>query len=578
MSRFANKWLVAMSAGGALALAGCGANTSPTVSQAQTTTPTAVTIALAPQTSPNWWFPVLSSSAYSDLNMQMNAMMYVPLIHISKTDGIDFSRSLAQSITTNATGKVYTIHLNRKYRWSNGKPVTSADVVFTYNILKATSSGSSTLPWAYGGAGTGGLPSRWQSVVAKGPYTVLVTLNSPSNPVWFEHNGLGQIQPVPESVWNKYPNDMTKELSYIKSVANSPGDSVYKVVDGPYHFAQAVPNQYWSFTKNAQYDGHKSSLSRVIFQYETSSSAEFAGLKSGTVQVGYLPASLWNARKKLTNDVFYPGYLFGFNYIQPNLSPHAPNGLGKVFDLPYVRQALEMGVPQQSIIKTFYHGYGVTETNPVPAQPPTQFTDPALSKPLFPFNPAAGKKLLQSHGWKDVNGVMTKNGVALKFTLLYVSGSNTDTSIVQLLKQDWAEEGVQVALSSEPFDTVLSTAQQSDPTKWNMAWWGGGWTYEPDYYPTGGAFYATSAGANQGGYSNSKMDTLIKASYLPGTPAQTLKALFAYESYAAQQTPVIWLPWTPGFNERARNLQGVQSTFNPITALIYPNWWTYSGK
>lgn len=569
--RVSFKLISAAAAVGAVSLAGCGSSSTPTTA---TKAPTSAVVALAPQTSPNWWFPVLSSSAYSDLNSQMNSMMYVPLIHISRTDGINYSRSLAKSISVNSNGTVYTIHLNPKYQWSNGKSVTSADVVFTYSILKATSSGSSSLPWGYGGAGTGGLPSRWQSVVAKGKDTVVVTLNTPSNPVWFEHNGLGQIQPVPAAVWDKYPNNMTKELKFIQSVANTPSASVYKVVDGPYHFSKAVPNQSWTFSVNSNYKGHMSSLKSVVYQYETSSSSEFAGLKTGQIQLGYLPASLWGSKSQLTKDVFYPGYLFGFNYIQPNLNPKAPNGLGPVFDHSYVRAALEMGVPQQSIIKTFYHGYGVQETSPIPSKPKTKFFDSALSKPLYPYNPSAGKKLLESHGWKDVNGVMTKNGVALKFTLLYVSGSNTDTSIVELLKQEWAREGIQVSLEKQPFDTVLSTAQQSDPTKWNMAWWGGGWTYEPDYYPTGGAFYATGAGANQGGYSNSNMNTLIKNSYKPGTSSQTLKSLYAYEKYAAQQTPVIWLPWTPGFNEHATNLKGTASTFNPITALIYPNRWT----
>lgn len=148
-----------------LIAAGCGTQSS-TSSPAL---PTTATIALAPQVSPNWWFPVLSSSAYSDTNLQMNALMYVPLLHISRTDGIDFSRSLAEKITHNADGTVYTIDLNPKYHWSNGQPVTARDVVFTWQILKATSSGASNLPWGYGGAGTGGIPTDWASVVAKIP-------------------------------------------------------------------------------------------------------------------------------------------------------------------------------------------------------------------------------------------------------------------------------------------------------------------------------------------------------------------------------------------------------------------------
>jgi peptide/nickel transport system substrate-binding protein len=72
------------------------------------------------------------------------------------------------------------------------------------------------------------------------------------------------------------------------------------------------------------------------------------------------------------------------------------------------------------------------------------------------------------------------------------------------------------------------------------------------------------------------MDTLIKNSYLPGTASQTLVRLNAYQAYARQQVPVIWLPWTANFNEHINSLKGTKSTFNPITAMIYPNHWSFT--
>ncbi len=553
---------------------GCGSVKSASNSPNSHST---VVIALPPQVSPNWFFPVISSADYGDANFEMNVMMYVPLVHISRTDGINYQRSLASSITANKTGTVYTVHLNPKYHWSNGKPVTARDVVFTWNILKATSTGASNLPWGYGGAGSGGIPARWANVVAQGSHTVVVTLNTPSNPEWFIHNGLGQIVPVPASVWDKHPHNMVQELQFIKSVADSPSASPYKIVDGPYHFSQMAANNFWSFVPNPRYAGHRSQIQKVIFQYETSPGAEFLGLKTGTIDVGYLPASMWKNHAQLTKDVMTTPYYFGFTYLEPDYNTKAPGGLGPTFRHLYVRQAMEMGINQPAIIQSLFHGYGVNETNPIPQKPQTIFYDPKLANPLYPYNPAAGKRLLEQHGWHLTNGVMTKNGVSLKFTLLYISGSNTVANLVQLIKNDWAQEGIQVTLQPGPFDQVLSTAQQTDPTKWAMAFWGtSSWTYEPDYYPTGGSFYLTGAGANQGGYSNPQMNTLIKNSYAPGSPSQTLKALDAYQAYAAQQLPVIWLPYTPVFDEHAINVHGTVKTFNPITTFVYPNLWTIS--
>ncbi|POB11485.1 peptide ABC transporter substrate-binding protein [Sulfobacillus sp. hq2] len=557
----------------ATAVTGCG-----TTSTASSSAPTTAVIALPVQTSPSWWFPVISSADYGDSNFQMNVMMYVPLIHISRTDGIDYKRSLAQSVTYNAQGTRYVITLNKKWHWSNGHPVTAQDVVFTWNVLKAASTGASNLPWGYGGAGSGGVPTRWTSVTAAGPDTVIVTLNTPSNPNWFIHNGLAQIVPVPASVWDKHPHNMLNELKYILSVANSPSNPVYHVVDGPYQFDQMKPNDFWSFTPNPSYDGHKSSLQKVIFQYESSAATEFLGLRKGTIQVGYLPTSEWNARHELTADKMTTPYQFGFTFLQPNYNVQAPGKLGPVFQKLYVRQALEMGIDQPAMIQAFFHNQGVLENDPIPSQPKTVFYDAQLSHLIYPFNPQRGKALLEQHGWHLHNGVMEKHGVKLAFTLLYVSGSNSAANIVQLVKQDWAQEGIQVSLQSGPFDQVLSTAQQSDPQKWNMAFWGtSSWTYEPDYYPTGGSFYLTGAGANQGGYNDRNMDRLILRSYAPGTPQQIRQALDAYLSYTAHQLPVLFLPYTPSFNEHATDIHGVVATYNPITTFMYPNHWTISG-
>ncbi len=136
---------------------------------------------------------------------------------------------------------------------------------------------------------------------------------------------------------------------------------------------------------------------------------------------------------------------------------------------------------------------------------------------------------------------MQRNGQKLAFPFLYMSASQTDTNVAQLLQQDWAKEGVQVTLRSLAFNQVIATASPSTPTKWTMASWGARWFYGSDYYPTGGGLYAT------GGSANSTMNTLIAQTYAPGTPAQEQQRLDAYQAYVAQQLPGLYLPESVGF-------------------------------
>jgi peptide/nickel transport system substrate-binding protein len=497
--------------GGSLLLAGCGTSSSAASAAAKSPHGNVALVALPVEVSPTWFFPVASSTAFSVYNTQMNSLMYVPLLHISKKDGIDYGRSLASNVTWNSTGTVYTITLNKKWKWSNGTPVTSADVVWTAKLMMAASaSNASSLPWGYGGAGIGGLPTRWQSVTAPGPDTVVVTLNQPSNPQWFLHNGLGQIVPAPKAVWDIH-KDMDNELAFIKSVANDPGSSYYDVVDGAFKFdaaASKTDSEYWTFVPNSQYDGHKASISKLIYIYESSNSSEFAALKLNKLDVGYLPFSLYTSRNELVDDKFSTIYPFGFNYLIPNFNAAAPDGFGKIISHQYVRQALEMGINQSGMVNALYYGHGTSGFSPIPAKPATQFYDSALSNSAS-FNPKAGEKLLEDHGWTLEHGVMTKGSQKLAFTLDYVSAVNVVTDQVQLMKQDWAQEGVQVTLESQPFNTLIADTNQAQGAHWQMVWWGGGWTYEPDYYPTGGGLFAASSASNYGGYNSPEMNTLI---------------------------------------------------------------------
>ncbi len=560
-----------------VSLAGCG-STAAHSTAAKSAGPlkggTAV-IALTSQQSPNWFFPLRSSVTDTVTNEQVELMMYKPLIAVNRHDQLDYARSLAKSITWNAAGDIYTIHLNPKWHWSNGTQVTSQDVVFAWQVMEAASTAKS--PWTFWGDGFGGFPSLWKSVKADGALTVVVTTNAPRNPAWFIRNGLGQIIPAPAAVWDKYPGNMTEELHYIASLANSPQNAAFKVVDGPYHFSSMDPDNYWSFVPNPHYDGHPSLLSKVDYQYESSPSSEFAALKTGTVNAGSLPPSLMASKSQLTSDTEVPEYTLGFNYIVPNENDKAPGGIGTALaELP-VRQALQMGIDQPAIIRDFYHGYAVEDDTTLAPLPQTAFFDPSLKTNPYPFNPTKGKVLLEKNGWHLVNGVMTKKGVALKFTLIYASGSNAGTDLAELLKSDWGREGVDVSLYSQPFDEVV-THGASNASSWAMIDWDqsvGGWTYGTGY-PSGGGLFASDGSENMGSYDSSTMNRLIQQSYASGTTAQTLQNLYAYEEYAAMHLPVLFIPDPAEILVHSKTLHGVAANFDPAGALFLPNHWWFS--
>jgi len=81
-----------------------------------------------------------------------------------------------------------------------------------------------------------------------------------------------------------------------------------------------------------------------------------------------------------------------------------------------------------------------------------------------------------------------------------------------------------------------------------MCWWGGGWVYAPDYYPTGEPLLAKTGSNDVGGYSNPAMTALIV-----GTTQGS--KLTAYARYAAQQLPVLYEPVVAATTEVGRSVK-----------------------
>ncbi len=565
-----------------LALAGCG-TTSNTSTPPPSTKPQkggTVVMALPADTNVNWYFPLMNGLDDSLYNAYVQNLMYKPLISLHSNGAVDYQRSLASSIKPNAAGTQYVVTLHKGFTWSNGHPVTAKDVVFTWNLIKAASASNAPSPWPYVGAGTGGIPTNVKSVVANGSDQFTVTLNQPTNQEWFIYNGLAQFTPLPQSVFDKYPTNMTQELTWLGKVATDPTSSAYNVVDGPFKMTSAVSSQKWTFVPNPTYGGHKPYVSKLIFQYETSGNAEFAALKTGQIQVGYLPNSLWGSRAALNanynltveNELAYGDVLVNMNQGNSKASLNALGGVGNIFKNLYVRQAMQMGIDQNAINTASFHGNAVTEAGILPSKPASIFFDPKL-KTLYPYDPAKGAQLLKSHGWHEVNGVMTKGSQQLKFQLVYSSGAQSFVQEATLLKQGWAKEGIQVSLKAEPFSTIVGLTNN----QWQMEDYGGiDWGGS---YPTGaGLFGKPGVGLNNQGYYNPTMAHLIALTHQPyATKQQSLQALYNFQAFVAQDLPVLWVPWPPQYNEVAKTVHiGNKYVQNPFTSGIAPNYWWVS--
>ena len=568
------------------------------------------TFALPPNTVPNWIWPLTPIGNFSVINAGVfQELMYRPLYWFGDSKGgpgLNPDRSLAELPAYSDGGRTVTIKL-KPYAWSNGEQVTAANVLFWINMEKAEKAN-------YAGYVPGQFPDNVQSATAVDDSTVVLKLDRAYSEQWFTYNELGQITPMPKA-WDvtapgtpggcsasmaacpavyKFLSAQAKDLS---TYATNP---IWQVVDGPWRLETFKTDGHVAFVPNPKWSGSpKPSLKKVVLAPFTTDAAEFNVLRAGqTLDVGYLPTSDVTQAKPAgeapdkaganplsSRYTLSPLFLYGVNYFPLNFGNPT---VGPIFAQLYFRQALQSLVDQKSIITAAAKGYGVPTTGPIPLYPDSPLVSDLERQNPYPFDLDAAKNYLTSHGWNIVPGGTSScahpgsgptecgagiaAGQKLEFDLQYASGQQTVDTAMQSLKSNAAKVGIQLRTSTAPFNSIIGLAVPCSGSKctWQLANWGGGWVYAPDYYPTGEDIFGTGASSNVGSYSDKAMDALMRDT----TIRSGVEPMQAYEDALARALPVIWQPnYTYSLTEVANGLSGVtpQNPFGTIT----PEDWHY---
>jgi peptide/nickel transport system substrate-binding protein len=431
-------------------------------------------------------------------------------------------------------------------------------------------------------------------------------LNNTYSSLWYTYNQLSQITPMPMAwdvtsltakagsggcttdtaadKWAKCKAVYNFLAAQAKATSTYSTSPIWTVINGPFKLSSFNTDGNDSFVPNPKYSGSPKPQISVFKEVPyTSDSTEFTALKTGSLNIGYVPPAdlpVKNASQVLPGSnplgsgyKLAPNYEWGFAYYQINWKNPA---MGPVFKQLYARQALEYVADQNGMSKAVYRGYAYPNTGAAPAEPTT---NPWLGSAQtanggqgpYPFNIAKATSLLTSHGWKMVGGVMTcetpamcgagiKAGQQFKFTLDYSTGEAAFTNEVAIYKSDASKAGIDVNIVGQTFNTIIGEAVPSN-TNWQGAMYGL-WIYSPDYEPTGETLFATGAGSNSGSYSDPTMDSLIAQT----TTSSNISTYHTFANYAAQQLPFIYMPLTYAVTGTSANLHGV--VLNPLQTLL----------
>ena len=137
----------------------------------------------------------------SSYNLLSVGFTYEPLVYVNPLQNGKTTPMLATSWSWGAGNKSLTFTIRQGVKWSDGTPLTAADVAYTFNLIKKYPALDLTGVW-----------SVLSSVTATGPYTVTMDFSSVAVPYFYYI--ADQTPIVPQHIWSTIANPATASISH----------------------------------------------------------------------------------------------------------------------------------------------------------------------------------------------------------------------------------------------------------------------------------------------------------------------------------------------------------------------------
>jgi peptide/nickel transport system substrate-binding protein len=340
-----------------------------------------------------------------------------------------------------ADQKTITFKLRDDIVWSDGKPITSADFKFTYDMTMSDNNAvNSRSPL-----------DLVETLEIPDERTVVVTFPEPYAP-WLANLFAGQSGQaiIPEHilkpVFDKEGTIDTAEWNKAPTVGC-----------GPFVFKEWESGGFARFVANGKYWLGKPKVDELFFRFVPDSASQVAALVAGDGDVGTFfdwseVPELEEAGVKIINS--FSGFNEGW-YI--NLHPEKGNPALK--DLR-VRKAIALAFNREKLVKDLLLGLtGVAATD----WDNSPWIDPSI-KP-WPYDPEQAKALLEEAGWVDSNGDGTRDKDGVELVLKYGTTNREirqDTQAVA--QQDLAQVGIKLELLSYESDLFFNSYADDGPS------------------------------------------------------------------------------------------------------------------
>jgi peptide/nickel transport system substrate-binding protein len=501
---------------------------------------------------PKTFNPLISNESSSN---DVNNRMFTSLADFDLARQVDIPM-LAKSWETSPDGRTWTFHLRHGACFSDGHPITSSDVLFSFEV-----GADSTLHTAVHDLIT--VDGRPFDVSAPDSYTVVVRT---PRVLALTLAYAGSVRIVPRHVLEPVYRAGHFASAY---ATNTAPESL--VTSGPWRLAGYAAGERVTLTRNPYWFGVDAGgqrlpyLDQLVYLVVPDQNTAALKMQAGEIDaVDNVRPEDYQSYEKGQQAGHYVLYDLGpsvnSSFICFNLNRVKKPGPGRRVGDPQVgavkyawfsdvrfRRAVSMAIDRDAIIRSVLFGQGAKNWTPQTAANHT-WHDDSLTGP--DHDPEGARKLLATMGFRDTNGdgvLEDTHGHPLRFTLNTNADNNIRVQMANFVRDDLAKVGIAcvpvplefnslVVSMRESFQydavlTGLGAAVPPDPAMYQNVYRSSGMTH---YWNVGQSHPETAAEA--------EMDRLIAANASTLDPAERHRTLRELNRIWNDQVFAVWLP------------------------------------
>ncbi|MEN9852380.1 MAG: hypothetical protein RI996_323 [Candidatus Parcubacteria bacterium] len=417
--------------------------------------------------------------AVSQSDLDLTSLIYSGLLR-QDADG-NMLPDLAESYTVSEDALTYTIVLKDGLTFHDGKPLTTADVLYTIALVQDDALGSVK-------------KIEWEGVAVseKDEQTLIFTLKKPY-PRFIQSLDLGIL---PKHIWKNLPIEAIALSDYNLSPI---GSGPYKIVD--IEKKSGIQKKY-TLRAFDDFSGGKPYIDTFSIEIYQNEAELLKDIEKGSIAnasaLGPNNASFLKDNGGLKTHLTNLPRIYGVFWNQDK---------NQIFVSSAVRKALSSAIDTKQIITAALYGFGEPTVSPIP----TLFFE---QKGERLFSIEESRKILEADGWKRnasttiYEKVIAGKNTELAFTLTTVSGIPEFEKTTEILQNTWQELGARVTIESYELGDLNQKIIKD--RKYEALLYGTVVSDEENLYAFWHSSQRKDPGLNLSQYANTKVDAVLE--------------------------------------------------------------------